>query len=211
MANVPNRDPHDEAEELLPWYVTGQLDESDRLLVEAHLSSCADCREQLTFERRMVQELRTVDPEMDAGWARLRSRIEAEQEAQQQTRQAANDRGNVWQLFRQPAVAMLAAAQVGFLVLSAGILLSLSRPAYHALGSPPPSPTANVIVIFRADATVQDIRDALKLSGASIVGGPTDADAYLLRVAANQRSQALSKLRSDDDVQMAEPIDGSQQ
>ena len=37
-------------------------------------------------------------------------------------------------MFRQPAVAALAAAQVGFLVLSAGILLSLSRPTYHALG-----------------------------------------------------------------------------
>ena len=112
---------------------------------------------------------------------------------------------------RQPAVAMLAAAQVGFLVLSAGILLSLSRPTYHALASPPPPAAANVIVIFRADATEEDIRDALKASGASIVGGPTAADAYLLRVSASQRPQALSRLRSDDDVQMAEPIDGNVQ
>ena len=208
MADFSNRDPHDEAEELLPWYATGQLQESDRILVEDHLHSCSECRDQLAFERRIVNELRTADPESDAGWARLRSRIEAQQEAQQPKPQAG---GSVWRLFRQPAVATLAAAQLGFLVLGAGILLSLSRPTYHALGSPPPSPTANVIVIFRADATVQDIRDALKVSGASIVGGPTDADAYLLRVAANQRSQALSKLRSDDDVQMAEPIDGSAQ
>lgn len=204
MAVVSNLDPHHEAEELLPWYATGQLDENDRNRVEEHLSSCADCRDQLTFERRIVQELRTADPETDAGWARLRGRIEAAQRAQQA---AAQPTGNVRRLFRQPAVAMLAAAQVGFLVLSAGILLSLSRPVYHALGSPPPAPTANAIVIFRADATVGDIRDALRASGAAIVGGPTSADAYLIRVPANRRQQALRRLQSDEDVQMAEPID----
>jgi hypothetical protein len=75
------------------------------------------------------------------------------------------------------------------------------------LGSPPPTAAANIVVIFRADATEADIRDALRTSGASIIGGPTAADAYLLRVAANQRPLALNKLRSDDDVQMAEPID----
>jgi anti-sigma factor RsiW len=206
MPDISNHRPHDEAEELLPWYATGQLDEADRVRVEGHLSSCSDCREQLTFERRMIQEFRATDPEMDVGWTRLRSRIETLQDVSERPPQVA---GNRWKLFRQPAVATLAAAQVGFLVLGAGILLSLSRPTYHALGSPPSSPAANVIVIFRADATEEDIREALRASGASIIGGPTSADAYLLRVSANQRSQALNKLRSDDDVQMAEPIDGS--
>jgi hypothetical protein len=102
---------------------------------------------------------------------------------------------------------MLAAAQLGFLVIGGAILLSLSRPVYHALGSPTTAPSANMIVIFRADATVGDIRDALRASGASIVGGPTSADAYLLRVPLNRRQQALARLQSDDDVQMAEPID----
>jgi len=208
MPNILDRNPHDEAEELLPWYATGQLEEADRVRVEDHLTSCSECREQLTLERRLVQEFRASDPEMDAGWMRLRNRIEAQLDEQPQEPRA-TDGG--WKMFRQPAVATLAAAQVGFLVLSAGILLTLSRPTYHALGSAPAPFAANVIVIFRADATEEDIRDALKASGASIVGGPTAADAYLLRVSANQRSQALNRLRSDDDVQMAEPIDESVQ
>jgi anti-sigma factor RsiW len=208
MPSLLNRDPHDEAEELLPWYATGQLEEADRVRVEDHLTSCSECREQLTLERRMVQEFRSADPEMDAGWTRLRGRIEAQM---QQPRHLPPKTGGVWTMFRQPAVAALAAAQIGFQVLRAGILLSLSRPTYHALGSAPAPSAANVIVIFRAEATEGDIRDALKASGASIVGGPTAADAYLLRVSANQRSQALNRLRSDDDVQMAEPIDGSVQ
>ncbi|MEO8454906.1 MAG: zf-HC2 domain-containing protein [Sphingomicrobium sp.] len=206
MPGLSNGDPHDEAEELLPWYATGQLDECDRVRVEDHLSSCSDCREQLTFERRIVQECRTSDPETDAGWTRLRSRIQPQRNSPRQFPQ--RDVG-FWKIVRHPAVGALAAAQVGFLVLAGGILFSLSRPAYHALGSPPPSVSANVIVIFRADATEEDIRDALRASGASIIGGPTAADAYLIRVSANQRAQALGKLRSDDDVQMAEPIDGT--
>jgi anti-sigma factor RsiW len=208
MPGILNPDPHDDAEELLPWYATGQLEETDRVRVEDHLSSCSACRDQLTFERRMVQEFRASDPEMDAGWMRLRSRIEAQRNAPRRTQRMSE---NVWKHFRQPAVAALAAAQIGFLVLAGGILFSLSSPTYHALGSAPPPPAANVIVIFRAEATEGDIRDALRASGASIIGGPTAADAYLLRVSASQRGQALNKLRSDDDVEMAEPIDGNAQ
>src|SRR4051812_49248643 len=115
MPSILNRDPHDEAEELLPWYATGQLEEADRVRVEDHLTSCSDCREQLTLERRMVQEFRASDPEMDAGWMRLRGRIEAELD---EPRHQPRETGGLWKMFRHPAVAALAAAQVGFLVLS---------------------------------------------------------------------------------------------
>ena len=56
--------------------------------------------------------------------------------------------------------------------------------------------------------TEEEIRGLLNASGASLVGGPTSADAYLLSVPATQRTSALHKLQSDDQVQMAEPIDG---
>jgi anti-sigma-K factor RskA len=205
---ISDQEAHDEAEDLLPWYVTGQLEEGDRTRVEEHLSSCSRCREQLTFERRMVQEFRAQAPEVDSGWARIRDRIEQRQNAPSPVRRAAND---LWNVFRQPGVMALAAAQIGFLVVGGSILVSLSQPTYRALGSAPTSPTANLIVIFRADATEEDIRDALKANNASIVGGPTSADAYLLRVPARQRQLALARLQSNEEVQMAEPIDGAVQ
>jgi anti-sigma factor RsiW len=195
---------HDRAEELLPWYASGRLDAADRLVVEEHLSSCAHCREQLSLERRLVQEFRGLAPEVDAGWARLRNRIPP-------TRARRSKPNPIWGMVRHPAVATLAAAQVAFLVFGGAILLWLSRPTYHALGSPPPSSTADVIVMFRADATVEDVQSTLKAANASIVDGPTDADAYLLHVPERQRNLALARLRSDDDVQMAEPIDGGPQ
>jgi hypothetical protein len=104
---------------------------------------------------------------------------------------------------------MLAAAQVGFLVLGGALLLSLSRPTYHALGAAPAPANADALIIFRADATQDDVRRALRAANASIVGGPTAADAYLLRLPREQRQQALAGLRADHQVEMAEPIDGT--
>ena len=201
----PSETPHDGAEELLPWYATGRLDAEDRLMVEQHLSSCAACRRQLGVERRLIEEFRSSDPQVGAGWARLRGRIAP--------RHARRDlpRNRVWRLARHPVVATLAAAQLAFLVFGAGLLLWMSRPNYHALGSPSPSPSADVIVMFRADTTVEEVKSTLKSANASIVDGPTAADAYLLHVPERQRNQALARLRADDDVQMAEAIDGVQQ
>ena len=62
--------------------------------------------------------------------------------------------------------------------------------------------------MFRTDATIEDVKSSLKAANASIVDGPTDADAYLLHVPEQRRNVALARLRADDAVQMAEPIDG---
>jgi len=199
------QDAHEEAEVLLPWYATGQLEPGERALVENHLESCAECKRLLALEHRMVEEFQALDPGIDSGWARLRGRIETQAPRRWPGARAA---GGVWNVLRQPAVASLAAAQVAFVILAGGVLLSLSRPDYRALGSAGPSPAANVIVIFRSDATEKDVLDALRASGASLVGGPTSTDAYLLRVPANRRALALASLQADQDVQMAQPIDG---
>jgi hypothetical protein len=197
--------PHHQAEELLPWYAAGQLNAAERLVVEEHLSSCANCRGQLTIERRLIQEFRSLEPQIEAGWARLRDRIEPSRRHRKGRPRFA---APIW--IRHPAIAALAAAQFAFMVLGAGLLLWLSRPTYHTLGSPSPAPTAaDVIVMFRADATMEDIKSTLRSANASIVDGPTAADAYLLRVPQSQRNAALARLRADDDVQMAEPIDGA--
>lgn len=202
---IQEMQPHDEAELLLPWYATGRLDPEDRLHVERHLSSCAKCREQLGIERRLVHEFRGFAPEVDAGWTRLQRRMEPGRDRKER-RTRFSRRG--WNVLRHPAVAGLAAAQLAFLVIGGSWLVSMETPSYHALGSQPASPAADAIVIFRSNATEKDVRTALRSANASIVGGPTATDAYLLHIPAAQRKQSIARLQDNDDVQLAQPIDG---
>jgi anti-sigma-K factor RskA len=197
--------PHDEAEELLPWYATGQLDAADRARVERHLLSCGDCREQLAVERRLIDEFQAMAPEVESGWVRLRGRIDT---PVQVARAPKLPFAELWAFLTRPAVAAIAVAQLAFVVIAGGALLSLSRPAYHVLGSAPVPADANVIVIFDADTTEGEMRGALGAVGASIVGGPTSADAYLLHVAPAGRQNSLARLQADANVQLAQPIDG---
>jgi Putative zinc-finger len=198
-------DMHAEAEELLPWYSTGQLDGKDRAMVEKHLASCVACQRQLRFDQRMIEELGAFDPQVESGWSRLRSRIEQDESGRPRGLPIF---GAAWTILRRPAVAMLVAAQLAFVVLASAAFLSLSRPDYRALSGATQPPPANVIVIFRPDATQKDMLDSLHASAATVAGGPTPADAYLLRVAPQRRNAVLKQLQADPGVQMAQPIDG---
>jgi hypothetical protein len=62
--------------------------------------------------------------------------------------------------------------------------------------------------MFRADTTEAQMRTLLRANGASLAGGPTSTDAYLLRVPPRSRTAVLAKLRSDGHVVLAQPIDG---
>jgi len=197
--------PHDEAEELLPWYATGQLDAADQALVERHLAACARCQRQLHAEHVLIDQFQGLTPEIDSGWARLRGRIEAQQATRSSIGRAL---GEIWHVFTRPAIAALAAAQVAFVAFAAMFLQWSGQPAYVALGSAPTAASANVIVMFRPETREAELRAALAASGASLVGGPTDADAYLLHVPAASRQAALSRLQRDANVTLAQPIDG---
>lgn len=207
--NLTERTPHNEAEELLPWYANGQLDDADRAKVDAHLSSCAHCRQQLALDRQLIDEFQAMTPELESGWARLRTRIQAPAPMRTFKPRKPGVLAEAWAFLTRPAVATLAAAQLAFVVIAGATLLSLSQPVYHTLGSAPAPAAGNVIVMFRADATEQDIRNVLRAAGASMVDGPTPANAYLLHVAPARRQLALKRLQSDENVQLAQPIDGS--
>lgn len=46
---------HQEVSALMPWYVNGSIGEHERQRVDAHLSVCAGCRDELAQERRVYQ------------------------------------------------------------------------------------------------------------------------------------------------------------
>lgn len=202
--------PHHDAEELLPWYATGELEGDELTLVQEHLSSCAHCRRQLAFERRMIDEFAELTPEVDNGWARLRGRLEPARAPRPESwfDKVGREAAAAWRSFTRPAVAAIATVQVAFVGAAAVLLYSLSQPSYQALSSAPPPQSANVIAMFSPDTTESELNRLLRANGASLVGGPTPTDAYLLRVPASTRPVVLARLHADRHVLLAQPIDG---
>lgn len=197
-----DRDGHEGVRELLPWYVTGQLDEAETARIEAHLEDCDQCQAELRFEERLESEVARLPLEVEAGWARMRRRIEGDR---------SEPRGRALRA-RAPWLGWGVAA---VLMLGLGVLLAPSlRPAptadsFHALSSPPPAEPGNVVVIFRPDTTEKTMREALQASSARLVDGPTSADAYVLRVPAAERDAALSTLRGRREIVLAQPVDSA--
>jgi anti-sigma factor RsiW len=202
--NDPSANPHDEAEELLPWYVTGKLDAADRERVEKHLTECADCQAELRAERALAAEYRDYSPEVEASWSSLRERLGPAAASPV----AANS--NWWHPISRPGMAGLMAAQLAVVAVTAVTVSYLNQPtaAYRALGSAPVVASANAIVIFQPQTREDQLRRLLNDTGAELVGGPTDADAYVLHIPDQSRTAAIATLRKRPEVVMAEPIDG---
>ena len=230
-------DLHDDACALLPWYVTGQLDDEDTARIEAHLPQCAQCQADLAGERRLqaaLGGLREPVGDADAGFEALRDRLaprssqsqsslgQSSQSQSSQSRQAAPRRTRLAQAGRQwrnsaPWMRWAMAAQLALLALAAAALVVMTQraalspaPQYHTLGAAPDPAAANIVVVFRPDIRESELRQTLRDNRARLVGGPTAADAYLLHVDAADRTATVDRLRHQSTIVLAEPVDAGE-
>jgi len=199
--------PHDEVQELLPWFVNGTLapDEYDR--VEAHLAECGECRADLESERKLAAQVTSLPLDADSGWEAMERRLSAEA--------APKFRGapSLWRK-RVPlgwalASPFAAAAAVALVFVSVAPPQPVEQQQYRALGSAGVAQTANLVVQFEPTTDVGEMQTALQAVNARLVDGPTDAVAYLIRVDQAHRELALKRLRDNDKIALAEPIDGA--
>ena len=198
--------PHDEVQELLPWLVSGTLAPDEVERVDAHLAECADCRADLETERRLSGEVASLPVDADSGWEAMQRRITAE---------PANRLRPAPSLWRKRvplgwAVAspFAAAAAVALVLVNVAPVQPVDQ-QYRALGAVGTAQTANLVVQFEPDTHVRDMQVALAGVNARLVDGPTDTGAYLLRVDQGKRELALKRLRDNDAIALAEPIDGA--
>jgi hypothetical protein len=215
---IPLHDRHQEAQELLPWYVTGTLDAAERLMVESHLADCPECQAELASERRLRAEVAAMPLDAELGWAAFRQRLEAEAKVvtpplppRRASRLPAMGAALRGAIAKPGRTGWIMAAQAAALVLVATLVIPSFNPpaAYRTLSAPPTatSTAGNVIVMFRPNTPEQDMRRTLVENGARLVDGPTEANAYILAVPFPQRTATLAKLRAQTDILMAEPID----
>jgi hypothetical protein len=198
--------PHDEVQELLPWFVNGTLEADEAERVEAHLAGCAECRGELAAERQLAEGIANLPVDVESSWEGLQQRLDAEAVVRVQAAPP------VW---RKPvplvwalAAPVAAAAAVALFFVNIP-LQTPAEPQYRALGSSNTLQSANLIVQFEPNTRVHDMQLALSSSDARLVDGPTETGAYLLRVDPSRRELALKRLRDNDAIALAEPIDGA--
>jgi anti-sigma factor RsiW len=97
-------------------YAGCELDNGTRVMVRAHLESCASCREELAREKHLHRTLRTI-PTVSAP-PELESRIQLAIQAGRPARKP------VWKTHRLTAAVMLAAASLAVALLVPGLLTS---------------------------------------------------------------------------------------
>ena len=190
-------DAHHAVQTLLPWHAMGSLDADDAARVESHLAGCPICRAELDLERWLqAAQPRPVDRgEVEQGLARMRELIRL---APQRAR-TTPARWLHWALGAQFAVVA---------VLAAVLVLELTgTEPYRALGAPDAGASANAVVIFKPEATEQEMRRALRDSGARLVDGPTASNAYLLNVPNDGHVAAIARLRAQPAVAIAESLE----
>jgi hypothetical protein len=213
------RDPHKDLQALLPWYAAGRLSAGERADVEAHLASCAACRVELRDEPGLAAEIANLPlsdapPSLEHGWAVMSRRLEREAPRRASfsawTRSLLpSESGRSQDIWLRWAVAaqFCALLAMGVAIWRPAAPLMRSQARYHTLSSAPEPEAANLVVVFRPNTPERALREILRASDARLVGGPTEADAYLLQVPAAARVKALARLRREARVVLAEPVD----
>lgn len=193
---------HAKADRLLPWWVNGTLAEAERLQVELHLAECASCRREAAWLRALQEEYPDHQPAADDTphpMRRLRRRIASEERAMSPPSHA------VWYR-RGRRLVWLAAAQAA-LVLGLGVALwHEQHPAYHTLGVQADKGSL-LVVVFDPRISEAQLRQLVRAGDARIVGGPTAAGAYLLRVPDARANAVRRMLHDSNGVTMVENLE----
>lgn len=195
---------HEALQDALPWYANGSLPEAEAARVQDHLRSCAACREDLAWQRKLLETEGPLPSGLDPerALARLMPRLDA---APAPAPQRQRSWLGSWLAPGRWQFAAMAAQLAVIAVLAVQLLPKEQPSSYQALGRGQAS-TPDLLVVFRADARVQDVQRLLQANGARIVGGPTVAGAYMLDVDPDRAAALLAALRADPAVDLAETL-----
>jgi hypothetical protein len=216
---------HRRAWDLIPWIVNDSAPESERQAVQAHLESCADCRQELEFQRQLHAAMtQRTAPEIDINaadsWQRLRSRLGAAAApaaavsgARRHPRRADN-RGMSW------LIAAMVVQAIGLGALGAAWWSRPSAPAsvpagyapvYRTLSAPEAVvPAATIRAVFAPDLTMAQLQAVLAAARLQVRAGPNEVGVWTLGpVGDSDRAAtegALRELRASSQVRFAEAL-----
>jgi anti-sigma factor RsiW len=216
---------HREVSALLPWYLNGSIGEQDRHRVDAHLSACADCRNDLAQEQRVYRAM-TAETAVEympaASLKRLQARLDglgaaegANSAANGADARSAAARGRRFLPWPRLMAASIAVMAVALSLLAADRWLQFRAPAtqpnYYTVTTAAPRPQGEVIrAVFSPTITLVELQGILDEAQLRIVSGPTEAGVYSLAAKSSRPvNSSLALLRGHAKVRFAESIQAS--
>ena len=181
----------------IPWYPDG-LTAEECGAVEAHAADCRECRAELAFVRGDEEPAFEL-PDAERVYARVLERITAQgDEEPVRPRRSSFAREAAQQA--SLAAGILVAVISGMLTTGA-IWIVRVAPTYETAAAVTAAPDASgpgLDVVFRKDASADEIRSGLREVGATVVAGPTQLGVYRLRLSPGADvSAAISRLRKE--------------
>jgi anti-sigma factor RsiW len=199
---------HKVADVLLPWFVNGTLDKDELAFVQQHLSACLRCQREVQW----LRELRAacVDGEATPGGSTVFRNLRRQLDQPRAGRGKGASLPGLWR--RAPSWSRWAmAAQLAVIVaLGAALVPATDGPTlYRTLGARnAAAPTTGTLVVaFNPATTESDLRRIVRKAGVRIADGPTETNAYVLKVAAERRVEAMQALRAEPAVVLVEQLD----
>jgi hypothetical protein len=195
--------------ELLPWYVNGSLDASDRAWVDDYLAKHPEARSELTWFRSLQSRIQETVPAVPAtiGLARAMHLIQGD-------RPTLVERfSSVLSLFSlRPALAL---GMLAVIVVQGGVIASMMLQAHdqaaeemRALNAKTVEEGPLVKINFAPDARESDIRMLLVSIQGTLAGGPGQLGDYYVRVPPGKEAEAAAKLKERSIVQAVELAPG---
>jgi hypothetical protein len=208
---------------LLPWYVNGTIGEHDRQRVDAHLTLCASCGEDMERERLICQGM-TVETAVEympaASLKRLQARLDGvaaapanagpQADAPTQASAAAAQKPRRSAAWQAAMAASIAVAAVALSLLAADRWLQFrartSAPSYYTVTTSAARAPGEVIrAVFSPTITLAELQAILDETELRIVSGPTEAGVYSLAANSGRPvNSSLALLRSNSNVRFAE-------
>ena len=234
MTHSPHTGPlgaHGECWNLLPWIANESAAAKDVARVDAHLSECRECQEELEFQRQLRNAIRAEEAIVLAPQTSLQKLIQridtvedldddepetapvaaAEPVAIASRREPV--RWSRWLAIAAAVQGVAIAALLGALWTQAQSHDDLTAGRYDMLTTP----TATVArvpairVVFTGDVALDEMNRVLRAIDAQIIAGPSEASVYTLGLAADAADKsdvekAIARLRADGHVMFAERV-----
>lgn len=204
---------HQGVSAMIPWYVNDTLADVERQRVDAHVGSCAECRDDLAVHQRILEGIK-AQPALDympvASLKRLQARLDV---AQTQAASPppppleASRRDSPWRGWMAASISAIAVA-VGLLAADRWVQFDVraKQPNYRTVTTSIPRPQGEVIrAVFSPSITLVELQTILDEAQLKIVSGPTEAGVYSL--ASNSTltvRSSLALLRQHSTVRFAE-------